>query len=81
MQCPTSHPFLLTHFLFQTRSLVLINCGGGVDIVQYLGLDSKQLTVYLIDSNHPIHPANLQDESKVRFSQYITLNTKNQSQN
>lgn len=53
----------------EIRSLVLINCGGIVNLNEFLKLEDKPgLTVYVIDSHRPYHLSNVRAENeKVRM--------------
>jgi cell division control protein 45 len=46
------------------RSLVLINCGGAVDLLKFFNLGAEsQITVYVADSHRPYHLNNVHDDS------------------
>jgi len=45
-------------------SIVFINCGGAVDLTEFLSL-SAHMTVYVMDSHRPIHLSNLYADQQV----------------
>lgn len=48
------------------QSLVLINCGGTIDIMQHIpALVESSITVYIFDSHLPHHPSNINDPEQV----------------
>lgn len=50
------------------QSLVLINCGGTLDVLKEIpALADESTTVYIIDSHLPHHPANIDDPQQVKF--------------
>lgn len=54
-------------------SLLLINCGGQIDIIHDLNIQ-KDITIYICDSHLPFHENNIKDEEKVNiFIFYLLL--------
>lgn len=49
------------------RSVVMLNCGGAVDLFEELRLYEKpELIVYVFDSHRPFHPNNIKNVNQVR---------------
>lgn len=50
------------------RSIVMLNCGGSVDLFEELRLYEKpELITYVIDSHRPFHPNNVGNVNQVRL--------------
>ncbi len=47
------------------RSIVLINCGAIVNLMNLLPWDRPELTCYVVDSHRPIHLANVYERERV----------------
>eukprot|EP00013_Stygamoeba_regulata_P017008 CAMPEP_0177673368 /NCGR_PEP_ID=MMETSP0447-20121125/25904_1 /TAXON_ID=0 /ORGANISM="Stygamoeba regulata, Strain BSH-02190019" /LENGTH=653 /DNA_ID=CAMNT_0019181231 /DNA_START=33 /DNA_END=1990 /DNA_ORIENTATION=+ len=45
------------------RSIIMLNCGGSVDILQVFQLPEEGLTCYVTDCHRPFHLANINDKS------------------
>lgn len=63
MICPARARLLLLHIASQgnedIRSVVMINCGAICNVVDLLSHLSPQAYVYIVDSNRPVHLANV----------------------
>eukprot|EP00300_Choanocystis_sp_HF-7_P005274 c13988_g1_i1.p1 GENE.c13988_g1_i1~~c13988_g1_i1.p1 ORF type:complete len:532 (+),score=92.56 c13988_g1_i1:40-1635(+) len=47
------------------RSIILINCGGSINIKAFLELENEALDVYIVDSHRPVHLENAFSVEKV----------------
>jgi cell division control protein 45 len=45
------------------RSIIMLNCGGSVDILKVFQLPEEGLTCYVTDCHRPFHLANINDKS------------------
>lgn len=60
---------IISLLLAQLRSLVLLNCGGSIDLFDLFSLDVHQhLTVYVADSHRPYYQANIDNKQQVIFA-------------
>lgn len=51
---------------FQVSYVVLINCGGGIDIVELLEPDER-ITFFVLDSHRPYDVANIYSEGQIKI--------------
>jgi hypothetical protein len=49
----------------QVKSIVMINCGGPIELLRLLDLDDDQ-TCFVIDCHKPAHHTNVHSDGKVR---------------
>ncbi|KAF2360802.1 CDC45 family [Trinorchestia longiramus] len=50
----------------QISSIILINCGGTLDLVEFLGLP-PHIKVFLADTHRPLHVCNIYSEDQIRI--------------
>ncbi len=43
------------------RSVLLLNCGGAIDVKDFFGLDEEKTSIYILDSHRPYHLANVRE--------------------
>lgn len=47
----------------QISSIVMINCGGGIDLMEFIQPE-PHVTVYVLDSHRPYHLRNVQEHNR-----------------
>eukprot|EP01135_Chromosphaera_perkinsii_P000163 Nk52_evm59s32 gene=Nk52_evmTU59s32 len=50
---------------YKCRTVVMLNCGGNVDIVTYFNQPDPEVTFYVFDSHRPIHLSNIYADDQV----------------
>ena len=47
------------------KSVIMLNCGGSKDLIEFLNIEIENLTFYVIDSHLPHHIANINNTTQV----------------
>lgn len=70
---PHTRPYIFTHVLTsshmssQVKSVVLINCGACLNVLELLQPDQDDVTFYVVDSRRPYELDNVYSDSQVQL--------------
>lgn len=70
------------YFLFQIKNVLLVNCGGCIDLVEYLQ-PADDIKFYIADNHRPLDVCNIYSDGQVRnmFLSYSLCSNLNEVRN